>query len=123
MNRTRRDSEIREKALKIVTFALKKKAQRPLVLDLRGVSNFCDYFVVCSGESTPHVRAIYEEVIRSSKKDSLEINHTEKDEFSHWMLVDFYDVVLHVFLEEVRSFFDIEYLWSEAKKIRIPKKV
>ena len=119
---TKKEKETREKALKIVTFALKKKAQSPCVLKIKEISNFCDYFIVCSGESTPHVRAIYEEVVASSKKNAIAIHHTEKDEFSTWILIDFYDVVLHVFLDEVRKFFDLEHLWSEAKKIRFTKK-
>lgn len=123
MRSAKKNKYSREKAIKILEFVLKKKAQKPLILDLRNVSNLCDYFVVCSGDSPPQVRAIYEEVIRLSKKNSIDIHHTEEDEFSHWLLIDFFDVVLHIFLEEIRNFYGIERLWKEAKRVRLTKKI
>lgn len=122
MRRIKKNKYSRQKAIKILEFALNKKAQKPVILDLRRVSNLCDYFVICSGDSPLQVRAIYEEVVRLAKKNSIDIHHTEEDQLSHWLLIDFFDVVLHIFLEEVRNFYGIEHLWKEAKKVRIEKK-
>jgi len=92
-----------------------------LILDLRNLSGFCDYFIICSGESQRQVRAIYEEVLESCKKEKIEIHHKEEDNESQWLLIDFFEVVLHIFLEEKRKFYNIEHLWREAKKVRLPK--
>ncbi|MBN2483574.1 MAG: ribosome silencing factor [Candidatus Omnitrophica bacterium] len=112
----------REKALQIVEFTLNKQAIDPVILDVRSVSTFCDYFVICSGESPRQVEAILNETLQLSKKCQMPAHHSERDEESTWMLVDFEDVVLHIFLDEFRKFYDLEHLWKEAKKIRIPKK-
>jgi len=113
----------RQKALKILTFALQKKAENPLIIDINGLSYFCDYFVVCSGTSQRHARAIYEEVIKSSKRNKIDIHHCEDDNSSSWLLVDYFDVIMHIFTEESRKFYEIERLWREAKKVRIPKNI
>ncbi|OPX30219.1 MAG: ribosome silencing factor [Candidatus Omnitrophica bacterium 4484_171] len=113
----------KEKALKILSFALGKKAQDPIIIDIRSLSHFCDYFILCSGTSQRHARAIYEEVIKSSKKNKIGIHHCENDSSSSWLLVDYYDIIMHIFTEESREFYGIERLWREAKRIRIPKKV
>ena len=113
----------RQKALKILTFALQKKAENPLIIDINGLSHFCDYFVVCSGTSQRHARAIYEEVIKSSKRNKIDIHHCENDNSSSWLLVDYFDVIMHIFTEESRKFYEIERLWREAKKVRIPKNI
>jgi ribosome-associated protein len=118
---SKKDRQIREKAIKILTFALNKKARRGVILDLRKVSNLCDYFIICSGESPRQVRSIYDEVIRLSKKENIEIHHVEDDSNSYWLLIDFFDMVLHIFLEEARDFYDIEHLWKGAKRVRLPK--
>ena len=113
----------KEKALKILRFALKKKAKDPVVIDISGIAHFCDYFVLCSGTSPRHTRAIYEEIIKSSKKNNIDIHHCEEDSSSSWLLVDYFDIIVHIFTEESRKFYDIERLWREAKKVRIPKSI
>jgi ribosome-associated protein len=118
---SKKDRQVRQKAIKILTFALRKKAKKGVILDLRNVSNLCDYFIICSGESTRQVRAIYDEVIKLSKKEKIDIHHVEDDYQSLWLLIDFFDIVLHIFLEETRDFYDIEHLWKGAKRIRLPK--
>lgn len=112
----------RKKALTVAGFCEEKKAQDIVILDIRKSSNFFDFFVVCSGKSDAQVKAIFENVIRSSKNDSLSIHHTENDSLVRWLLIDYFDVVLHVFNSESREFYGIERLWSEAKKIKLQKK-
>lgn len=101
---------------------MEQKAKKPVVLDVRKVSNFCDFFVICSAESSAQVEAIYGWVLKKSKEDNLTVHHKEKDDVYHWVLIDFFDVVLHIFLEEKRAFYNIEHLWSHAKRVRLPRK-
>jgi ribosome-associated protein len=112
----------KDKAARIVEIALDKKANNPVILDVRGLCNICDYFIICSAESSRQVKAICEGVIKQCKKDKIGVVHKEKDELARWILVDFSDIVLHVFDEETRAFYNLEYLWREAKKVTIPKK-
>ena len=113
----------KDKALKILSFALQKKAKDPVIIDIRNLSHFCDYFILCSGTSQRHVRAIYGEVVKSSKKNKIDIHHCEDDSSSSWLLVDYFDIIIHIFTEESREFYGIERLWREAKRIRILKKI
>ncbi len=106
-----------EKVSKVLSFVMSKKAKDPLVLDMRGKSYFCDYFIICSGTSERHTRAIYEEAIKLSKKNRLKIHHCEDDHLSRWLLIDYFDVVLHIFNEEARRFYKIERLWKEAERL------
>ncbi|MFH1504629.1 MAG: ribosome silencing factor [Candidatus Omnitrophota bacterium] len=109
--------ESKAKALKIAEFASGKKANNIVVLDVSEISGLCDYFVICSAESAQQVEAISRDAIRRCRKDKLKMRHFEKDKLMRWVLVDFFDVILHVFLEEARSFYNLEYLWSAAKKV------
>lgn len=122
MRLSEKDRQTREKVFHLRDFALNKKAFNPIILDVRGISSLCDYFLVCSGESEPQVKALYEEVIAQSKKERIAIHHTERDPSYRWILIDFHDVVVHIFLDEVRKFYDVDHLWREGKKIRLPKK-
>jgi len=108
----------RQKALKIAEFIKVKKAKDIVILDIKKISGLCDYFIICSGESSRQVKAIEEAVIKESKKNNIGIQHCEADELSQWVLVDFFDIILHIFLEETRNFYNLEYLWSSAKKVK-----
>ena len=98
-------------------FASDIKAQNIVILDIRSVANFCDYFVLCSGTSSRQVRAI-----AAGIEDGL-IDHNIKTSFKQgiregrWALLDFGTVVAHVFEAEFRSFYGLEYLWKEADKV------
>ena len=107
----------REKAIVLAKLALEKKAERPVILDVRNQSNFCDYFVILSGESTVQVRAIFDTIRDKAPKHDIAVYHTEDDQESRWLLIDCADVVVHVFLAEERNYYDLEYLWKKAKKV------
>lgn len=113
---------VKARAYKIIQFALGKKAMNPVLLDMSLISTFCDYFIICSGESPRQVEAIYNETIHCAKKEKIKVHHTERDIDSQWMLIDFGSIVVHIFLDELREFYDLEHLWKEAKKVRLPKK-
>lgn len=84
---------------------------------MRDLTSLCDYFVICSGDSERQVAAIYDQVTRLVKKNKIKIQHYTNDKSSRWMLVDLFDVIVHVFIEEARTFYNLEYLWTAAKKI------
>tara|TARA_B100000315_G_scaffold256015_1_gene300882 strand:+ start:2905 stop:3306 length:402 start_codon:yes stop_codon:yes gene_type:complete len=113
----------RKKAILIADFVSKKKASDISILDIRDLSGLCDYFVLCSGDSSKQVEAIYRETIKTFKKDEIQIHHFQKDEDRSWILLDFFDVILHIFLQEKRAYYNLEYLWSQAKRVRLPKKI
>ncbi len=80
----------------------------------------CDYFVICSAESSRQVDAIAQETVKLCRKEKIGVRSHQYDESSRWMLVDLFDVILHIFIEEAREFYNLEHLWSKAKKVRVP---
>ncbi len=107
---------------KIAEFTLTKQANDVLILDVSKISNICDYYVICSADSTTQVKAIYDEVLRKSKEKKIKVQHSEVDKTYNWILVDFSNVILHIFTESTRKFYNLEYLWRQAKKINLAKK-
>jgi ribosome-associated protein len=111
----------KEKALIIAEFIDSRKAENIKILEVKNISGLCDYFIICSASSARGVSALFEETSKEFKKSKTEIHHHEKDETSRWILIDFFDVILHIFLDEAREFYNLEYLWPKAKKIPLPK--
>lgn len=104
-----------------VEAALEKKAEDVVVLDLRGKSDVTDYFVVCHGTNERQVVAIADEIERKLREVSgLKPAHVEGRRTSDWVLMDYIDLVVHVFLEERRSFYRLETLWGDAPRLEIP---
>ncbi len=101
--------------------AKKKKALKVLVLDVRKLTPYFDYLVICSGRSTTQVRAISEEIEMSLKKEKKFNLHREGEKFAHWILMDYGGVVVHIFHEEERKFYNLEKIWGEGEKVRIIK--
>lgn len=97
---------------------LDKKAENVVILDVRGLTSYADYFVVASGSSDRQVTAIADNVEETMKKAGNRPIGMEGYTRGHWVLIDFGDVVAHVFYEEARGFYDIEGLWADA--VRIP---
>jgi ribosome-associated protein len=93
------------------------------VLELKDISSFTDYFVICSGESTTQVRAIAEHIEESLLKDPKKIKPfgIEGLQASKWVLMDYSDVVVHIFEKETRDFYALEMLWLDAKRIELPQ--
>jgi len=106
-----------EEARQVAEFALAKNAEDLVILDIRGLSNICDYYVICSAGSAVQVKAIYDEVTRKSREKKINIQHSEVDKTYHWVLVDYSNIILHIFREEARKFYNLEYLWKQAKRI------
>ncbi|MBI4720037.1 MAG: ribosome silencing factor [Chitinivibrionia bacterium] len=101
-------------AKKLIGFALEKKAENVVLLDLRKISPVADFFVVCSGLSDVQVKAIADSVIEGCGKAKIDIYHVEGYEMSRWVLIDLVDVVVHVFQPQVRAYYQLERLWGDA---------
>ena len=110
------DSEILAKLC--AELASNKKAEEIVVLDLRGISTFTDFFVICSGTSEPHLKAIAGEVETKLKQDH-GIRATAIDGFpaSQWIVLDYLQVIVHVFHQAKRAFYSLEDLWSDAPRM------
>lgn len=96
---------------------LGKKAEAVVVLDVRGLTSIADTFIICSGRSNRQVSAIADHVERFLKQQGLRPLSVEGRKEGLWVLMDYGDVIIHVFYEETRSFYDLEGLWVDAKRI------
>lgn len=108
-----------EFALRAAHLCLDRKANDVVMLGLRKVSDVTDYFVIASGTSDTHVRAIAEHVIESMKKEGVTVHHVEGLPQGRWVLLDFFDFVVHVFHPALRTFYQLERLWSDAELIPV----
>lgn len=97
-----------------------KKASDIRVLDLRPVTTFADYFVIASATNTKQAQAIADSVIRAMKDRNDPPNSVEGYENAEWVLIDFGDMVVHVFTEKSRSYYDLDRLWRDAPPVAIP---
>ena len=102
----------------IAKAASDKKALDIVTINLKKMSSICDFFVIASGTSTTQVRAIAEHIARKLKEKGQRLWHIEGEREALWILMDYSDVVAHVFLEETRSFYDLERLWGDARLTR-----
>lgn len=99
-----------------------KKAENILVLDVRKLSSVTDYFVIASGTSQPHLRAIVEEITSKLRDDhELRPARAEGATGGSWVVLDYFDVIVHVMHTEARARYDLEGLWGDAKKVSPPK--
>jgi len=99
---------------------LEKKAKDIVVLNVGEISAFTDYFIICSGTSDRQVRAISSHIKESLKKAGIVPVGVEGEQEGKWILLDYGDAIVHVFLDETRTFYNLERLWSEAPQIAIP---
>lgn len=100
--------------------AAEKKAIDPVVLDLREIASFTDYFMIVSGANERQVQAISDEVYEQLKKSGHAAARVEGYKTAEWILLDYGDFVVHVFEQKARSFYDLERLWRESKRVALP---
>ncbi len=103
-----------ELAKKAGELALTKKAEDVKILDLRELTSMTDYFVICHGTSEIQVRAIATAIRKGILKEEALLLHQEGNEFGRWILLDYVDIIVHVFLGEQREYYGLEQLWSDA---------
>ena len=113
-------SASRERALECARAVLDKKAENVRILDLTRLSGFTDYFVICSGLSDRQVQAIASSVEQHLETKGAELINYEGFSDGRWVLMDFGDVVVHVFQDALRDYYDLENLWTDAPRISIP---
>ena len=101
-------------ALKTTEFIFNKKGFDVVLLDLRELTSFADFFVICSGDSDTQVKAIADEVDRGLRDEGIKCWHREGYQALSWVLLDYVDVVVHVFKKEAREFYSLEKLWGDA---------
>lgn len=99
--------------------ALDKKAQALQVLDLQALSGIADYFLICTGTSTTHVETIAAGIEATLKAEGPRVLHRDGLPESGWILLDYGDVVVHVFLPETRAFYALDRLWGDAPELPI----
>lgn len=109
----------REKAVLIAGILDEKKAQDVKVLDIAKLTSIGDYFVIASGTSVPQVKALCDEVDEKLSAAGEEPRRREGYQTAAWVLLDYYDVVVHLFLKDTREFYGLERLWADAVEIKI----
>lgn len=101
--------------------ALDRKALDLVILDVHGLSSVTDYFLVCSGRSTTHLRSIADAIREEMKAADERLLHGEGAPESGWMLLDYGNVLMHVFLEETRLYYALERLWGDAPSVPVER--
>ncbi len=109
--------DIRNIALRVAEAASDRKALDIRVLDMRSVTLIADYFVICSGESMAHLKAITRAIFDEVKDDELKIKRREGSDDARWVLIDLGDVIVHVFHHAEREFYDLDSLWGDSHRI------
>ncbi|CAN5562660.1 hypothetical protein BH09GEM1_BH09GEM1_24220 [soil metagenome] len=114
------DKQIADAVQQAAAILIDRKANDVVLLSLKGVSDMTDYFLIASGTSDTHVRALGNAVLEDMKKDAGQMaNHSEGLQQGRWVLLDYVDFVVHVFHPTLRNFYQIERLWADAQVVPI----
>ena len=100
-----------------VEVSSEKQASDVLLLDLRGISSFADYFVICSADSRRQISTIANDLERGLRSQGVRAHHREGKDSSGWVLMDFGDVIVHIFSPDQRAYYDLESAWSSAPQV------
>jgi ribosome-associated protein len=112
------DHKVAELAQRAAAILLERKANDVVLLSLKGVSDMTDYFLIASGTSDTHVRALGNSVLEDMKKETGQVaHHVEGLSQGRWVLLDYVDFVVHVFHPTLRNFYQIERLWADAQVV------
>jgi len=112
--------EVPTAVARAVQAARDKKAMGVQVLDLRSLDCFTDYFVICSGQSSRQVQAIADAIEGTLRAEQVKPAHVEGFQRAEWVLLDYFDFVVHVFSSERREFYALERLWGSAERVALP---
>lgn len=100
------------------TAAEDKKAIDVILLDVRKITTVADYFMICSGTSEPHLKAIADEIDNRLREAGLRSKHHDGYPQSRWIVMDYGDVMIHIFHPELRERYDLEHLWGDGKRVK-----
>jgi ribosome-associated protein len=101
--------------------ATDNRAGDVVLLDLRGVTDMTDFFLIASGTSDTHVRSLGEHIMAELKKEGSPVHHVEGLEKGRWVLLDFVDFVVHIFHPTLRNFYQLERLWADAQEVPLER--
>ena len=110
-----------DKTLLLTRLALEKKAYDLVVLDVHALTSIADYFILCSGRSDRQVQSIAQGLEENAADEGVKPYAVEGTQRGHWALMDFSDVIVHVFYEPVREFYDLDALWGHAPRVALPE--
>jgi len=110
-------SQVEEKILLAGKAVFEKKGLDLVIFDLRGISDIADYFLICSGTSDRQLRAIADAIEDALLKIGIKMDHKEGYQGSSWILLDYGDLVAHIFNEDKRQYYDLERLWGDAPQV------
>jgi ribosome-associated protein len=110
-----------EKALLLVSSALEKKACDLILMEVRELSSIADYFIICSGRSDRQVQSIAQGIDENLHQAGISPLSIEGMNRGHWVLMDFADVIVHIFYQPVREFYDLDGLWGHAPRVALPE--
>ena len=113
----------KDQAMAIARALEESKGGEICVLDVSDVSGFTDFFVIATGTSSRHVRTLAEKALEAADRVVSGHPRVEGLETARWVLVDAFDVVIHVFVEEAREYYALERLWDEAQSVELPRAV
>lgn len=115
----KREQISREVAIKAVKLAVDKKVLDPVLLNVGKVTYIADYFLICTGNSVQHVQALADNIRDGLKKDGYSLLRLEGYREGNWVLMDYGDLVIHIFKSGEREFYNLERLWGEAEKLSL----
>ena len=119
VEKRRRATHVPKQVSLAIEAAADKQATDLVVLDLRKATGFTDFFVICSGTNPRQIRAIADSVTEALAAAGAKPAHVEGYERSEWILLDYFDFIVHVFARETRAFYGLERLWGNAERIEI----
>lgn len=117
------NAQLDERVLMALHAAAEKKALDVVVLDLREIASFTDFFVLTTGTNERQVQAISDEIYETLKKSGSTAARVEGYKTAEWVLLDYGDFVVHVFEQKARQFYDLERLWRESKRVELPTEI
>lgn len=109
----------KERVLLCVNASLEKKAKDLVILNVKTLTSFADYFIICSGTSDRQVQAIAASIQENLKQFGITPLGVEGERSGKWVLMDYEDVIIHIFYEPIREFYDIERLWSDSPRMEV----
>jgi len=113
----------KERLLLCINASLKRKAKNLTILNVKEVSSFADYFIICSGTSDRQVQSIAASIRENLKECGITPLGIEGESLGKWVLMDYEDVIIHVFYEPIREFYEIERLWPDAPRMDVGDEV
>ena len=118
-DKRRKAVRLPDQIARAVRAAEDKKATDLVILDLRRAAGFTDFFVICSGSNQRQIRAIADSVMAALADEGVKPAHVEGYDRSEWVLLDYFDFIVHIFAPETRLFYGLERLWGNAEKVEI----